>query len=300
MSRIHMQALPAAVVLLAGLSFTGLCFLLLRALSAGAARYEGDYSSRTALALEDLFLFVPPRRIAEAAWTAGAVVAALAFLALGGVSGGAGAIAARAAFAAALGGLMLLAPGRLLSLLRARRRARLELQLVDALPDMGNAMRSGFSIVQAIEHVAENGENPIAQEFATFLHQTRVGVPFEEALRNLSSRVGSEDLELVVLSIETARRTGGNLTEVFDNIARTIRERIRIRARVRTLTAQGRMQGIVLSLMPVCVGLALHVLEPGLFGPFLRSAAGLAVLGATAVLLVLGALAIRKIVRIDV
>ena len=300
MPRTHMHALPAAIVLLAGLCFTGLCFLLLRALSAGAARYEGEYSSRTSHALEDLFLFVPPRRIAEAAWTAGAVVALLAFLALGGISGGGADIALRAVFAAMLGGLMLLAPGRLLALLRARRRARLELQLADALPDMGNAMRSGFSIVQAVEHVAENGEDPIAQEFATFLHQTRVGVPFEEALHNMDARVGSEDLTLVVLSIETARRSGGNLTEVFDNIARTIRERLRIRARVKTLTAQGRMQGIVLSLMPIGVGVALHILEPGLFGPFLRSPAGLLVLGAVAVLLGLGAWSIRKIVRIDI
>ena len=206
----------------------------------------------------------------------------------------------RALLAAGLGGLMLLAPGRLIALLRARRRARLELQLADSLPDMGNAMRSGFSIVQAIEHIVENGEDPIAQEFATFLHQTRVGVPFEEALHNMDARVGSEELTLVVLSIETARRTGGNLTEVFDNIARTIRERLRIRARIRTLTAQGRMQGIVLSLMPLGVGVALHFLEPGLFGPFLRSTTGLLVLGAVAVLLVLGALSIRRIVNIDI
>ena len=125
-------------------------------------------------------------------------------------------------------------------------------------------------------------------------------MPFEEALHNMDARVGSEDLTLVVLSIETARRTGGNLTEVFDNIARTIRERLRIRARVRTLTAQGRMQGIVLSLMPIGVGVALHFLEPGLFGPFLRSSTGLLVLGAVAVLLVLGALSIRRIVNIDI
>ncbi|MBQ9727111.1 MAG: type II secretion system F family protein [Kiritimatiellae bacterium] len=295
-----MHALSAAAVLLAGLCSTGLCFALLRALSSGAARYEGDYSARTAHALEDLFLFVPPRRIAEAAWIAGAVAAFLAFLALGAFSGGGAQVAVRALFSLALGALMLLAPGRLLALLRARRRARLEAQLADALPDMGNALRSGFSILQAVEHVAENGEAPIAQEFATLLHQTRVGVPFEEALRNMDARVGSEDLSLAALSIETARRTGGNLAEVFDNIAGTIRERIRIRGRVRTLTAQGRLQGVVLSLMPVLVGLGLHVLEPGLFGPFLHSATGLAVLAATAALLVLGALSIRKIVRIDV
>ena len=295
-----MNALPAAIVFGAGLSCTGLCFLLLRALSSGAARYEGVYARRSATALEDLFLFVPPRRIAAAAWTAGGVVAVLAFLALGGLSGAAADVALRAALAAAAGAAMLAAPGRLLSLLRARRRAKFEEQLAEALPDMGNALRSGFSIVQALEHVAENADDPIAQEFAALLHQTRVGVPFEEALRNLDARIGSEDLSLAAMAIETARRTGGNLVEVFDNIAKTIRERLRIRARIRTLTAQGRMQGAVLTLMPVFVGAALHFLEPGLFGPFLHSSTGLLVLGATAALLLLGALSIRRIVRIDI
>ena len=165
---------------------------------------------------------------------------------------------------------------------------------------MGGALRSGFSIVQAVERVVEDGEGPLAEEFGTLLHQTRVGVPFEEALQNLGERVGSEDLSLVVISVETARRTGGNLAEIFETISATIRERIRIRNRVRTLTAQGRMQGVVLSLMPIGIGVALHFLQPSMFGPFLRSAAGLGTLAAVAVLLVLGALSIRRIVNIDI
>ena len=165
---------------------------------------------------------------------------------------------------------------------------------------MGGALRSGFSIVQAVERVVEDGEGPLAEEFGTLLHQTRVGVPFEEALQNLGERVGSEDLSLVVISVETARRTGGNLAEIFETISATIRERIRIRNRVRTLTAQGRMQGVVLSLMPIGIGVALHLLQPNMFGPFLRSSAGIATVAAVAVLLALGALSIRRIVNIDV
>lgn len=295
-----MTALAASAVLLAGLCFTGLSFAALLALERGAAAYGAGYSSRASRAFEDLFLFIPPRRLAEMAWIAAAAVAALAFLALGGVAGRPAAILARAAAAAAAGALTLLAPSRLVVLLRARRRARIEAQLETALVDMGGALRSGFSIVQAVERVVEDGEGPLAEEFGTLLHQTRVGVPFEEALRNLGERVGSEDLSLVVISVETARRTGGNLAEIFETISATIRERIRIRNRVRTLTAQGRMQGVVLSLMPLGIGLALHFLQPNMFGPFLRSSAGVATVAAVAVLLALGALSIRKIVNIDV
>ena len=295
-----MSLLASAATLLAGLCFTGLAFAALVALERGAAAYGEGYSSRTARAFEDLFLFVPPKRLAEMAWIAASAVAILAFLALGGVAGSPAAILARVAAAAAAGGLMLLAPSRLVVLLRARRRARIEAQLEGALVDMGGALRSGFSIVQAVERVVEDGEGPLAEEFGTLLHQTRVGVPFEEALRNLGERVGSEDLSLVVLSIETARRTGGNLAEIFETISATIRERLRIRNRVKTLTAQGRMQGVVLSLMPLGIGVALHFLQPNMFGPFLRSPAGLGTLAAVAILLVLGALSIRKIVDIDV
>lgn len=295
-----MEYIPLAIVLLTGLCFTGLSFAAVHALEKGAATYGGEYSSRTARAFEDLFLFIPPKKLAEIAWFAAALVAVLVFLATGGISGDLFSILLRVAISVFVGGLMLLAPAKLLILLRIRRRNRFNLQLVDALIDMGNALRSGFSINQAIEHVVENGESPISEEFGAMLHQTRVGVTFEQALHNLDERIGSEDLSLVVMSIETARRTGGNLAEIFESISRTIRERLRIQTRIRTLTAQGRLQGIVLSLMPVVIGIALHFVQPQMFHPFLHSATGLGVLGAAAILILLGALSIRKIVNIDI
>lgn len=284
-----------------GLSFAALAVVLLRALGSGAEAYTGAYSAKTARQFEDIFLFIPPRRIAEIGWAGAIAVALLCFLLSGGVSGSASGVLARLGLSVGLGGgPMLLLPGYLLVFLRNRRRRRFNVQLIDALANMGNALKSGFSIVQAFEHVVENGENPIAQEFDTFLHQTRVGVGFSEALRNLDQRVGSDDLTLVVMSIETARRTGGNLTEIFEKISLTIRERIRIENRIRTLTAQGRLQGIIVGLMPLAIAIALNVLQPAMFQPFLHSTTGIVVIAFAILLLVAGALAIRKIIRIDV
>lgn len=300
MNRVHMIFLRSLAAVLAGVCVAGLCASALSAARKAAAAYGSGTAARTARGLEDVFLFVPPRRVAEAAAVFSAAAAVLVFLGTGGIVGSAWAVVARAALALLAGGAALSAPPRILEALRRRRRAKLESQLGGALLDMGNALKSGFSIVQAVERIAEGGEPPISVEFATVLHQTRVGVPLDDALRNMALRVGSEDLSLVVVSIETARKTGGNLAEVFETISSTIRARLRIKARVRTLTAQGRMQGVVLSLMPVAVGAALAALQPGLFAPFLRSPAGAAVLAAAAVLVAVGALSIRKIVAIDI
>ena len=185
-------------------------------------------------------------------------------------------------------------------MMRDRRRKRFNEQLVEALGQVSNALKAGFSITQAFETVVQNGENPIAQEFEVFLQQQRVGVSFQEALDNLNRRVGSEDLELVCGAMDISRKTGGNLTEVFDKISQTIRERMRIERRVLALTAQGRMQGWIVGSMPVVVGVAMCFFRPEIMIPYLRTPAGLASIAAVIVLLTLGGLVIRKIIRIDV
>jgi tight adherence protein B len=282
-----------------GLSFAGIAFVLLRAFTAGAETYSGVYSEKTARKFEDLFLFIPPRRIAEAGWAcAGAAFLGISLAAfdperpLFSLLG--------AAIGAMAGAAALQLPDQVLALLRTRRRRRFNEQLVDALGHMSNALRAGFSITQSFETVVANGENPIAQEFEVFLQQTRVGIPFSDALVNLDQRVGSEDLELVCAAMDTARRTGGNLTEIFDKISLTIRERMRIERRVLTLTAQGRLQGVIVGSMPLFVVIAMIVVRPGIMLPYLHTAAGLSAMAAVIVLVTLGALIIRKIIRIDV
>ena len=183
---------------------------------------------------------------------------------------------------------------------QARYRVKFEEQLVEALGTMANALRAGFSLAQAFESVVALEQHPISDEFALLQQQMRVGMGIDDALASMEARIGSDDLSLVVTSIDIARRTGGNLTEIFDRISQTIRGRMRIERRVRTLTAQGRMQGLVVSLMPIALGAIMTAIKPGLMLPFVFSAkGGLALLLAVG-LVAAGWMVIRKIVRIEV
>ncbi len=280
-------------------SFGGLSYVLLAAFFSGAEEYSGTFSEDTSRELEDVFLFIPPRRIAEASWALaiaafiGFFMATARFDSIRGVVVG---VLVGSIFAT----LALHIPKFLLAFLKKRRLERFNLQLVDTLVNMGNALKAGFSITQAFEHVVKEGENPIAQEFDVCLQETRVGVNFSDSLTHLTERVGSEDLSLVVLAIETARKTGGNLTEIFDTIAATIRQRMRIENRIKTLTSQGRMQGAVAACMPIVIGIAMMLIEPEMMRPFLHSPMGIGLVVLMCILISLGWLIIRKIVDIDV
>ena len=279
--------------------FAGITYVLLSALSSGAEAYSGTYSEDTAKQFEDVFLFIPPRRIAELGWALGAAVFMLLFFVTGNLSSLRGVVSG-VAFGG-LGGLLALQlPRKLLSILKARRLAAFNLQLVDTLVTMSNALKAGFSILQAFDSVSRDADKPISQEFGMFLHQTHVGVSFSDALQSMEERVGSDDLKLMILAIETARQTGGNLTEIFEQISATIRERMRIEGRIRTLTAQGKLQGIVVGSMPVVIAIALMIVDPDMMKPFIHSTAGLGVAVAVAILVSLGAIVIRRIVTIDV
>lgn len=184
--------------------------------------------------------------------------------------------------------------------LDARRRAAFNAELPEALATMSNALRAGFSISQAFDSVVEQGIKPMAEEFAILQQQLRVGMSFEDALESMSRRVGSDDLTLVTTSILIARKTGGNVTEIFDKIAETIRARQRIERKILTMTAQGRFQGLVVSVLPILLGVILTLVKPGLMLPFLSSAAGVFAVVGMFVLIAVGWLMIRKIIKIDV
>jgi len=181
-----------------------------------------------------------------------------------------------------------------------KRRNRFNLQLPEALATMSNALRAGFSISQAFDSVVEKGENPMSEEFAILQQQLRIGMSFEDALESMSRRVGSDDLTLVTTAILISRKTGGNVIEIFDKISETIRGRQKIERKVKTLTAQGRMQGMIVSAMPVFLGLVMTLIKPEMMIPFLTSTVGLLAVTAMFALIVLGWLLIRKIVTIDI
>ena len=184
--------------------------------------------------------------------------------------------------------------------LDAKRRERFNQQLPEALATMSNALRAGFSISQAFDSVVEQGEKPMCEEFAILQQQLKIGMSFEDALESLSQRVGSDDLTLVTTAILISRKTGGNVTEIFDKISETIRGRQKIERKVKTLTAQGRLQGIIVSAMPVFLGLVMTLLKPNMMIPYLTSPMGALSVLVMCALIFVGWLMIRKIIKIDV
>ncbi len=280
-------------------SFAGITYVVLSSLISGAEVYSQTYSQETATEFENIFLFIPPKRIADIGWTLCVAVFLILFLLVGNFRSSTGIIAGvLVASAGAYGAFH--SPRYLLNYLKRKRLETFNLQLAETLVNMSNALKAGFSIMQAFEAVVKEGQRPISQEFDVFLKQARVGVSFSDAIENLGERVQSDDLTLVIAAIETARKTGGNLTEILENISHTIRQRMRIEMRIKTLTAQGRMQGIVAACMPAIMGGILMVMKPDIMLPFLHSAVGVLVIGIVILLIIVGWLVIKKIIDIDV
>ena len=281
------------------LCFGGLAWVIGYSMRDASEQYASVYMTETARELENLFLFIPPQRLMVIARLTAigsfAVVALMTtdFNSPGGMLRGLF-LGALAAFG------MLMLPRAVVRRLRQKRLLAFNTQLVDALVAMSNALRAGFSIQQAFESIVKEGKKPIGQEFSVFLQQMRIGVRFEDALRNLEERVGSEDLTLMVRAIEIARQTGGNLTETFDRIAETIRERTRIEGRIRALTAMGRLQGIVVGLIPIFLLVVLTLMDPKMMLSFYGSTTGVMLLCLMVLLEAIGFYVIKKIVNIRV
>ncbi len=183
---------------------------------------------------------------------------------------------------------------------RARRISLFNAQLADVLAALANSLRAGYSFLQAVEVVARELPPPVATEFGRALREMQLGASTETALVNLSRRVGSEDLDLVVTAIIIQRQVGGNLAEVLDNISETIRERVRIKGEVRVLTAQGRISGLVVGLLPVALFLFLYAFNPGYVGLLFRDPVGVLLLAGALCGEAVGFLVIRRIVEIEV
>jgi tight adherence protein B len=181
-----------------------------------------------------------------------------------------------------------------------RRIALFEDQLLDALAFMSNGLKSGLSLLQCMDMVREELPNPISEEFALTLNEQRLGVPLEDALIGLEKRVGSEDIQIVVTSINILRQSGGNLSETFDTVAHTIRERKKVQGRIASLTAQGVAQGVIIVAMPFVLGFILWLMDPTLIGRMWTTWLGWVFILVMLTLQVLGGWMIRKIVRVQV
>lgn len=280
-------------------AFGAFAWVFTSAIYEGSDAYANEMGAETSRAFEDIFMYVPAAKISRLGRLAAAATFFTFFVPFFSFNS---VVQTVIALVVALGAaaFVFTLPKRYVIFLRDRRRLKFNLQLVDTLGTIANALRAGFSISQAFESVVENGEKPIKEEFALMLQQLRLGVSFEDALKAMDERVASDDLTLVVTSIDIARKTGGNLTEILDTIAQTIRSRMRIENRVRTLTAQGRFQGIIVSCLPLVLGVIFMAMRPDMMMPFVTSVGGIVCILIMFVLIIVGWFFIRKIIRIDV
>lgn len=208
----------------------------------------------------------------------------------------------------ALIGLQL--PKYYISYAAGKRMRAFDNQLSDTLNLWVNALRSGYSVLQGMEAIATELPPPVSREFERVVQEVRLGLGLEEALANMYRRVPSEDLDLIITAVNIQREVGGNLAEILDTISFTIRERVRIKGEIRTLTAQGRISGWVVGLLPLALAGVLYAIngeymsqlwekdKPWVLEPYLPC--GWVVVGSGLFMMLMGILAIRKIVDIEV
>jgi tight adherence protein B len=181
-----------------------------------------------------------------------------------------------------------------------RQRRLFSEQLPDNLQVVASAMRSGHTFVGALKAVLEDAPEPSQRELRRAVLDEQVGIPLPDALGHVTERMKSEDFKHVAIVASLQRETGGNTAEVIDLVAETVRERIEIRRMVRGLTAQGRLSGGVLSMLPVAMLLFISVLNPNYVHPLFHTTPGLIALGISAGLVITGGLVMRKIIEIEV
>lgn len=180
----------------------------------------------------------------------------------------------------------------------SRRRAAFADQLDDSLQLMASSLRAGHSLLQALASVAREAEEPTSEEFARIINETRVGRDLAPALEETARRMGSEDFEWVTQAIAINREVGGNLAEVLDGVGHTIRERNQIRRQVKALAAEGKLSAYVLMALPFGISGFLFMSNPEYISKFTEGLLGYTLIGVSVVLLVVGALWLRKVVNI--
>lgn len=173
-------------------------------------------------------------------------------------------------------------------------------QMVDALTIMGNGIKSGSNPQQSMQRVVEIMANPIRSEFSQVMTQTQFGQSFEEALTDLGDRIPRPDVQMFVTAINILKETGGNLAETFTTIVSTIRERQKLEKKISAMTAQGIMQGIIVSAIPFILGAVFFAVDPAYMKPMFNTFVGLVLLVAMLGLQIIGGVIIKKIVTIKV
>ncbi|MFC0399676.1 type II secretion system F family protein [Paraburkholderia rhizosphaerae] len=191
-------------------------------------------------------------------------------------------------------------PRRYLAWIRVKRLHTLERQLPDALLMMAGALRAGASFPIALESTVEETSAPISQELELLMREIRLGIDLDIAMRNIEARIRVPDLLMVTAAVTITREVGGNLAEALESVAKTLQQKLQMEGKIRALTSQGRMQGVVMTCLPLFLMIVLRFMEPVAMAPLFTEPVGWCTLAVIAVMEFLGYQSISRITNIDV
>jgi len=193
-----------------------------------------------------------------------------------------------------------LIPTLIINIYNGRRRSKFGAQLLDSLMMLSSSLKGGLSIIQCFEVLSEEMPPPMGQEISLLVREIKVGVSLEEALVHLNKRMPSEELDLIVSAILVGRETGGDLTKVFARLVTTMRDRASLKENVKTLTLQGKLQGIIMSLIPIIFAYVVYKMNPHHFDIMFKDDLGRILLGVAVVLQIVGVILLKIFSKVDI
>jgi len=283
---VNSLGLLIAVGLLAAFS---IIWIVMQGANTILARQKSALETSTKTTLADMFIFLDPTQIFYYNVAALVILPTLVWL-----------FTNNPVFVTFTAVATLVLPKYYIKSLSTKRLKRFEEQLPDALLMVSGAMRAGASLNVALESMVKEQKPPLSQEFELMLREQRLGVDFDTALVNMEKRNPLQDFSLVVSGLRISREVGGNLAEILESLSATLREKATMEGKIRSLTAQGKMQGIIMSCLPLLMMAALNWIEPVAMGTMFTTLFGWVTLSVILVMITIGYLFIRKITDIDV
>ena len=253
------------------------------------ADYRSDFTQSASANMADMFMFVDPNQLFRINVIALIVAPILVWLLLGDLITTVGVFV-----------LLLVLPTFAYRSMKRKRLARIEAQLPDALTMVAGSLRAGASLSIALDNPVQEQPPPISQEFEILTKEQRLGVDFDVSLANMEKRIPMQDFRMLTTALRINREVGGNLAETIESLADTLRRKSTMEGKIQSLTAQGKLQGIVMTGLPVLLGLLLNFLEPESMEKLWTTGVGWTVLSVIIVMEMLGYIMIKKITSIDV
>lgn len=278
------------LVLVVGLlAAFAIIWVVMQAVQAILARQKSQLETSTRTTLADMFIFLDPTQIFYYNVAALILLPTMVWV-----------FTDNPVFVTFTAIATLILPKYYIKRLSAQRLKRFEEQIPDALLMVSGAMKAGASLNVAMESMVKEQKPPLSQEFELMLREQRLGVDFDTALVNMEKRNPIQDFSLVVSALRISREVGGNLAEILESLATTLREKATMEGKIKSLTAQGKMQGIIMSGLPVLMIVALNYIEPVAMGTMFTTLFGWATLTVIMIMITIGYVFIRKITTIDV